>query len=147
MSHSIELFRDLTELIQRCIAGDRRSQGQLYEAFAPKMFSICLRYSKNREASEEIVQEGFVQVFKSLKNFKYSGSFEGWIRKIMVYCAIQHFRSKPKMYPVVNLETANLEETAEEEILAGLGKKELLTMVQSLPPSYRIVFNLHVLKG
>lgn len=147
MSNSSQLLENLAELIKGCIDGNRRSQGELYEMFAPKMFSVCLRYSKNKEEAEEIVQEGFVQVFKSLKNFNYSGSFEGWIRKIMVYCAVQHYRSKSKMYPVISFETANVEETANEEILSTLGKKELLAMVQSLPPAYRIVFNLHVFEG
>lgn len=147
MSNSSEFLEHITELIQGCIDGNRRCQKQLYEMFAPKMFSVCLRYSNNREEAEEIVQEGFVQVFKSLKNFKYAGSFEGWIRKIMVHCTIQHFRSKSKMYPVINFEAANVEETVNEEILARLGKKELLTMVQTLSPAYRIVFNLYVFEG
>jgi len=140
-------LEQIAELIQDCIDGNRRSQGQLYEMFAPKMFSVCLRYSKNKEEAEEIVQEGFVQVFKSLKNYKYLGSFEGWIRKIMVYCAVQYYRSKSKIYPVISFETANVEEPANEEILSRLGKKELLTMVQGLPPAYRIIFNLYVFEG
>jgi RNA polymerase sigma-70 factor (ECF subfamily) len=92
------------QLIQACINGDRHSQSSLYAQFAPKMFGVCMRYSKNREEAEEIMQEGFVQVFRSLHSFKCAGSFEGWIRKIMVYCAIRHFRSKPKMHPVINIE-------------------------------------------
>lgn len=136
-----------TELIQSCIDGDRYSQSQLYELFIPKMFAVCLRYSKNREDAEEIVQEGFVQVFKSLRSFKKEGSFEAWIRKIMVYCCIKHFRSKAKMHPVVNIESINLEEIGNEDIIARLGKKELLKMVQALPPAYRMIFNLYVFEG
>ena len=111
------------------------------------MFAVCLRYAKNREEAEEIVQEGFVQVFKSLKNFRHEGSFEGWVRKIMVYCAIQHFRSKSKMHPVVSIEKAELEETGNEDIIGQLSKKELLKMVQALTPAYRMVFNLYVFEG
>lgn len=136
-----------TELIQSCIDGDRYSQSKLYELFVPKMFAVCLRYSKNREEAEEIVQEGFVQVFKSLRSFKKEGSFEGWIRKIMVYCAIQHFRSKSKMHRVVHIETANVEEPGSEDILPQLAKKELLKMVQALSPAYRMIFNLYVFEG
>ena len=106
-----------------------------------------MRYSKNREEAEEIMQEGFVQVFKSLHNFKYAGSFEGWIRKIMVNCAIQHYRSKPKMHPVVDIENSQAEQIGNEDILARLQKKELLKMVQALPPCYRMVFNLYVFEG
>ena len=141
------LLEQETELIQSCVNGDRHSQSDLYDLFAPKMFAVCLRYSKNREEAEEILQEGFVQVFKSLKSFRYEGSFEGWIRKIMVYCCIKHFRSKAKMHPVVNIESVYSEEIGNEDILARLGKKELLKMVQALPPAYRMVFNLYVFEG
>lgn len=106
-----------------------------------------MRYSKNREEAEEIMQEGFVQVVKSLHNFKYQGSFEGWMRKIMVYCAIKHYRSKPKMYPIVNTKDSNAEQTSNDEILAILQKKELLNIVQALTPAYRLVFNLYVFEG
>lgn len=141
------LLEQPERLIQACINGDRSSQSCLYEQFATKMFGVCMRYSKNREEAEEIMQEGFVQVFKSLHNFKYAGSFEGWIRKIMVYCAIQHYRTKPKMHPVMDIENSQAEEMGNEDILAMLHKKELLKMVQALPPAYRLIFNLYVFEG
>ena len=142
-----DLLEQHAQLIEDCINGNRKSQSCLYEHFAVKMFGICMRYSKNREEAEEIMQEGFVQVFKSLHNFKYAGSFEGWIRKIMVYCAIQHYRSKPKMYPVVNIEDSNAMQMSNDDILTILQKKELLKMVQALTPAYRLVFNLFVFEG
>ena len=141
------ILEHFNQLIQDCIDGKRLSQNQLYKLFAPKMFAVCLRYAKNREEAEEIVQEGFVQVFKSLKNFRHEGSFEGWVRKIMVYCAIQHYRSKPQMHPVMNIENAEMNETGNDDAMTQLSKKELLTMVQALPPAYRMVFNLHVFEG
>ena len=141
------ILEQFNQLIQKCMEGNRLSQNQLYQLFAPKMFAVCLRYSKNREEAEEIVQEGFVQVFKSLKNFRQEGSFEGWIRKIMVYCAIQHFRRQSKMPRVVHIDTSTTEEACSEDILPALDKKELLKMVQALPPGYRMVFNLYVFEG
>ena len=141
------ILEHFNQLIQECIEGNRLSQGRLYQLFAPKMFAVCLRYSRNREEAEEILQEGFIQVFKSLKNFRHEGSFEGWIRKIMVYCAIRHFRSKPKMHPVVSIEKAEIKESGNEDIMGQLNKKELLKMVQALPPAYRMVFNLYVFEG
>ena len=145
--NSTVLLEQPKELIQACINGDRHSQSRLYEQFAQKMFAVCMRYSKNREEAEEVMQEGFVQVFKSLRSFKYAGSFEGWIRKIMVYCAIQQYRSKSKMHPVVNIETTQTEQICKEDILARIQKKELLQMVQALSPAYRMVFNLYVFEG
>ena len=141
------LLEQQTELIQACINGDRYSQSQLYELFAPKMFAVCLRYSKNREEAEDILQEGFVQVFKSLKTFKYEGSFEGWVRKIMVYCSIKHFRTKSNMHPLINIESVDAKQMDNEDIIARLGKKELLKMIQALPPVYRMIFNLYVFEG
>lgn len=136
-----------TTLIQSCIDGNQHSQSQLYELFVPKMFAVCLRYSKNREEAEEILQEGFVQVFRSLHNFRHEGSFEGWIRKIMVYCCVKHYRSRIKMHPVIDISSAHVEETGTEDVIARLGKKELLKMVQALPPRCRLVFNLYVFEG
>ena len=142
-----EILEKEKALIQSCIDGDRHAQSQLYALFVPKMFAVCLRYSKNREEAEEILQEGFVQVFKSLKKFKHEGSFEGWIRKVMLYCSVKHFRNRSKMYPVVNIESVSIEQVGNDEVMALLGKKELLKMVQALTPAYRMVFNLYVFEG
>jgi RNA polymerase sigma-70 factor (ECF subfamily) len=141
------ILKPLAQLIQACIAGDRASQGKLYDFFAPKMFGVCLRYSKSRVEAEEILQEGFIQMFRSLKNFRHEGSFEGWLRKIMVYSAIRHYRTNSNIYRVVPIETVMPDETGVEEISSVLGKKELLKMVQQLPPACRMVFNLYVFEG
>jgi len=136
-----------TKLIQRCINGDRQSQSQLYRLFAQRMLGVCMRYSKNREEAEEILQEGFLQVFRSLHSFKQAGSFEGWIRKIMVNCAIKHFRSRSKLNPVINIESVVERQCDDDDALGSLSKKELLQMVQSLSPAYRMIFNLYVFEG
>ena len=142
-----DLLQHPAQLIHACIKGDRQSQSNLYNEFAPKMLAVCMRYAKNMEEAEDIMQEGFVQVFRSLHNFKFAGSFEGWIRKIMVNCAIQNYRTKPKLYQVVDIENLNTEDICNEDILARLHKKELLKMVQALPPAYRLIFNLYVFEG
>ena len=93
------------------------------------------------------MQHGFVQVFKSLPNFKYEGSFDGWVRRIMIYSAIRHYHTKPKMHPVVEIENSQAMEIGNEDILTKIQIKELLKMVQALPPGYRMVFNLYVFEG
>ncbi|MGG9970158.1 RNA polymerase sigma factor [Ferruginibacter sp. SUN002] len=139
---------DITEkLIQGCIKGDRHSQSQLYKLLAPKMFVVCLRYSKSKEEAEEIVQEGFMKVFSFIDQFRSAGPFEGWVRKIMVNCALQRYRSKPQLHAVVNIDSSDLEPIGSEDILSGIGVKELLNMVQQLPPAYKMVFNLYVFEG
>ena len=111
------------------------------------MFIICLRYSKSREEAEEILQEGFMKVFEFLHQYKSSGPFEGWMRKIMVNCALQKYRSKGNLYPVIDIDNESGEYGAPEDIIAKIGTKELLKMIQQLPPAYRLIFNLYVFEG
>jgi len=133
-------------LIEGCARGDRQSQSQLYAQLSQKMFVVCLRYSRNREEAEEILQEGFIKVFEFIHQYKFAGSFEGWVRKIMVNCALQKYRSK-KLHAVVDIDPATIENLGNENIISQIGTKELLKMVQQLPPSYRMVFNLYVFEG
>ena len=146
-SKATDLLENYKDLIHACINGDRISQSNLYELFATKMFGVCMRYSKSREEAEEVMQQGFVQVFKSLGNYKFEGSFEGWVRRIMVYSAIRNYHRKSKMHIVVDIEKSQAMEMGNEDIITRLQKKELLKLVQALPPSYRMVFNLYVFEG
>src|SRR3954470_13323344 len=82
------------QLIENCIKGDRKSQKALYDLYSAKMYSICLRYSKNQMDAEDILQEGFVKLFNNLHRFRGEGSFEGWVRRIFVNTAIEHIRRK-----------------------------------------------------
>ena len=115
--------------------------------FAPKMLGVCMRYAKNREEAEEILHEGFLRVFTYIKNFKGSGSFEGWIRKIMVNCALLRYRNKSHLHAVIQSDVERPGTTTEPDILSKLDAKELLLLVQSLPAGYRLVFNLYVFEG
>jgi RNA polymerase sigma factor (sigma-70 family) len=136
------------QLISSCLAGTRASQGELYELYAGKMMVVCLRYSKNREEAEEILQDGFLNVFKHLHQYRYEGPFEGWIRKIMVNCALQKYRSKLYMHPVIALDDAHgAGKSYDQHIESDLSAKELLQTVQMLPPACRLVFNLYVFEG
>lgn len=135
------------QLIQGCIKGDRHCQSRMYDTYAPTMFGVCLRYAKNREEAEEILQEGFIRVYACLHQFRYEGAFEGWMKRIMVNCALQKYRSKTKMYAVVSLEVTGDEPEMNDETLTRLGTKELLKLIQRLPPAYRMVFNLFVFEG
>ncbi len=103
-----EHLEETRQLIRSCLAEDRNAQRNLYELYAPKMFGVCLRYAKNREEAEDICRKGSCRYYKSLQNFKFSGSFEGWIRKIMVYSAIAKYRGRSKLHSVLNIETENI---------------------------------------
>ena len=134
-------------LISGCIAGDRASQTKLYDLYGPGMMGVCLRYAKNREEAEDILLEGFLKVFSYINKFKGAGSFEGWIRKIMVNCALSRYRNKSQPHIIVRLDGSRYDEATETDIPSKLAAKELLAVIQSLPPGYRIVFNLYVFEG
>src|SRR3954471_18039361 len=98
----------LTEafLIEACLKGDRKSQKALYDRYAPKLFTLCLRYTKCYKDAEDVLQDGFIKLFGNLDKFKGDGSFEGWIRRIFVNTAIQHFVIRNfKLLDVSNLKT------------------------------------------
>jgi len=148
MSVKADIFlKTLDTLIQGCIDGDKHSQSRLYELFAPSMFGVCLRYAANREEAEEILQEGFLKAFECIYQFRFAGSFEGWIRKIMVNSALQKYRSRHHLHAITNIEVPDPGYFGDEDIMARLSVKELLNIIQLLSPAYRIVFNLYVFEG
>ena len=112
------------------------------------MYNVCLRFSRSGHEAEEILQEGFIKVFSALHQYRDEGSFEGWVRKIMVNTALQRYRKRASMHAVVSLDlTEELPVPEEDDVVTRLTAKELLGMVQELPPAYRMVFNLYVFEG
>ena len=134
-------------LIKGCVAGDRGSQAKLYHAYARKMMGICMWYAPNREEAEEILQDGFIRVFNYINKYNWSGSFEGWVRKIMVNCALSKYRNKTYLTPVLEFNADIHGENERHSVIELLEAKELVSMVQRLTPGYRIVFNLYALEG
>ncbi|SHE67759.1 RNA polymerase sigma-70 factor, ECF subfamily [Mariniphaga anaerophila] len=114
--------------------------------FAPKMFGVCLRYAKDRTEAEDNLQDGFIKVFSNVKNFRHEGSFEGWMRRIMVNVSLGKFRKQNVLYPVEDMTKYDSAEVS-DDILAKIGAEDLLELVQQLPPRYRMVFNLYVMEG
>lgn len=137
---------DLKNIVADCAKGNVRAQEKLYKMFAPKMFGVCLSYSRNRAEAEDNMQEGFIRVFKFIKNFRHEGPLEGWVRRIMVNVALTNARTQNVMHPVEDMsrfEPQNLP----NEIIAKISADELVELIQELPPRYRLVFNLYVLEG
>jgi RNA polymerase sigma factor (sigma-70 family) len=143
----VQSSEETEKLIEGCVKGERQSQNHLYLLLMPKMFGVCLRYSRNREEAEEVLQEGFIKVFEFIHQYKFTGSFEGWVRKIMVNCALQRYRNNKQMHAIVTIETAGVNQIGNEDILSQISAKELLKMVQQLSPAYRTIFNLYVFEG
>jgi RNA polymerase sigma factor (sigma-70 family) len=121
-------------------------QEALYQRFAPKMYGVCLRYAGNAEEAEDIVQEGFIKVFKKMDSFRSEGSFEGWIRRIFVNTAIEHFRRKNYLQPVTEKEESTVEGKY-LSVLDSLAEKDIIALIQQLSPGYRAVFNMYVIEG
>lgn len=135
-----------SDLINGCLKGDRRIQEELYRRFSPKMYAVCLRYAGNAEEAQDILQEGFIKVFKKLDSFRSEGSFEGWIRRIFVNTAIEHFRRKRYLMPVTEKEE-NTIEGKYLSVLDNLAAADIMALVQELSPGYRTVFNMYVIEG
>src|SRR5665213_3045491 len=121
-------------------------QRLLYDQFSPKMYGVCLRYAENTEDANDVMQEGFIKVYKSLSKFRSEGSFEGWIRRIFINTSIEHYRKKIKLYNVTEVQENTIEDT-DLKILSSLAVKDLLNIINELSPGYKQVFNMHVIEG
>lgn len=135
-----------TDLIEGCLQGNRKMQQELYERFAPKMYGVCLRYAGTATEAEDILQEGFIKVFKKMGSFRNEGSFEGWIRRIFVNTAIEHFRKKAYLQPITEWEETTVEGKY-LSILDELAERDIIGLIQKLSPGYRTVFNMYVVEG
>ena len=135
-----------SDLIAGCIEGNRRMQEELYNRFSSKMYAVCLRYAGNTQEAEDILQEGFIKIFKKLSTFRGDGSFEGWIRRIFVNTAIEHFRRKKYLQPVTEKEESTIEGDY-LNVLDGLAERDIIKLIQDLSPGYRTVFNMYVIEG
>jgi RNA polymerase sigma-70 factor (ECF subfamily) len=140
------MMTDLEENIRKCIKGDRKAQAALYRQFSSKMYGVCLRYSRDSAEAEDNLQEGFVRVFTRIEQFEFKGSFEGWIRRIMVNTALEKYRKKSPLHLVEDLVVYE-GTTLVEETLSSISAEDLLKMIQQLPPRYRMVFNLYAIEG
>jgi len=134
------------DLIEGCIRGDRKMQYELYQRFAPKMYGVCLRYAGKAEEAEDILQEGFIKVFKKVGSYRGEGSFEGWVRRIFVNTAIEHFRKKTYLQPITEYEESTVEGKY-LSVLDSLAEKDIVQLIQQLSPGYRTVFNMYVIEG
>jgi RNA polymerase sigma-70 factor (ECF subfamily) len=138
---------DDDKIIEGCKAGKKRAQSRLYKKYAPAMLGVCLRYCSNMADAEDVLQEGFIKVFNYIKNFRGEGSFEGWIRRIMVNTALTHIKKNTK-YSFEDIENIPSNYQEEEDVVyAPVSPEVLIEVIQSLPDGYRSVVNLHIFEG
>ena len=132
----------LDKLIQECKDRDRKAQEQLYLLFADKLFSICLKYSRNKTEAEDNLQDSFITVFDKIEQYNFKGSFEGWMRRITVNTVLQKYREEG----VFDIVSDNVQEEVPVDIPSDdISLDYLLQLIQELPDRYRLVFNLYVL--
>ena len=134
------------DLIEGCLLGNPVMQKNLYDKYAPKMYGICLRYAANTEDAKDILQDGFVKVFINLSKFKAAGSFEGWMRRIFVNTAIEHYRRKNQLYAISENQEENIP-NQDISALDELAAEDIIRLISELPNGYRTVFNLFAVEG
>lgn len=138
---------DDATLIIECVNGNPRAQRLLFDKFARTMFSVCLRYAKNEEQAEDVLQDGFVKVFGKLKDFKSEGSLEGWIRRIMVNTALDQIRKNNKQLGDTNIDDVGYKIENNDFIVESMMAEDLMKMVQAMPDGYKVVFNMFAIEG
>jgi len=135
----------LNKLIKKCIKQDAQAQGQLYKQFASKLFSLCLKYSKNYAEAEDNLHDSFITIFSKIDQYNHKGSFEGWLKRIAINTSLQRYREDVGVYDIIN--EGNIEDVSVDISEEDVSIDFLLKIIQELPDRYRLVFNLYVLDG
>ena len=137
----------LEQLVPPCRSGDRKAQKRLFDALAPKMMALCLRYIGDRPTAEDVLQDGFVTLFSRLDSYSGAGSFEGWARRIFVNTALMHLRKTDALKLSDDIEEARALFTEEATPVQKIGYRELMDLIGKLPPDARTIFNMYVVEG
>ena len=134
-------------LVKKCIEGDSQAQRMLFEKFAPKMLGVCMRYAKNTEQAEDVLQDGFIKVFTKLSHYSGNGSLEGWIRRIIVNTALDDIRKNVKFQDRVSVDDVDYKLDTNSHILEGLMAEDLMKLINEMPSGYKVVFNMFAIEG
>lgn len=133
---------ELNQLINDCKKNDRKAQEQLYRLYAPKLFAVCLKYSRNYTEAQDNLQDGFILIFNKIEQYSFKGSFDGWLKRVMINNVLQQYRTKT----FLSLADEDVSEDCEIEIEdEDISLDYLLKIIQELPDRYRLVFNLYVI--
>jgi RNA polymerase sigma-70 factor (ECF subfamily) len=135
------------EIIEGCLRQKRECQQELFKRYAGKMLSVCMRYARHQMEAEDVLQDAFIKIFDHLHQFQNKGSFEGWIRRVVVNTALKTFDRKSFTHEQYGLELREDFSAAEPSVFSQLSEAELLGLIARLPEGYRIVFNLYAIEG
>ena len=134
----------LEALIDRCKNNEAKAQGELYQLYSAKFYSVCLKYSRNYTEAQDNLQEAFITIFRTIGQFKHKGSFEGWLKRVTVNTVLQKYR-KQRVFDLVNEQQIEAVDEQVEDTTVPLDY--LLKIIQELPDRYRLVFNLYAMDG
>ena len=134
-------------LLKGCLNSDAISQRELYNKYSPKMLAVCYRFAHSREDAEDMLQEGFIKVFLQIHTFENRGSFEGWIRRIVVHTCINILKKNKKFNESVDIIHATGVQIREESVPAIIQAKQVVECIRMLPIGYRTVLNLYAIEG
>ncbi len=134
------------ELIKGCVKQNTSYQRMLFEQYAGKFMTVCLRYANDAMEAEDMLQEGFIRIFNNIHQFKFEGSFEGWMRRIVVNVALKHLQKKKLQFSEIKENHADIP-AIQAYAYNHLGEEEILKLINQLPEGYKIVFNLNVIEG
>lgn len=137
---------DEISLIKACSKGDNKAFKKIYDKHSGTMYSICLRYMNSPDEAKDVLQDGFIKVFKNMSRFTFSGSFEGWMKRIFVNTSIEHIRKRKAHLDVSELNTNELKLTDKIET-GSMDAEKMMELVQKLPTGYRTVFNMFIVDG
>ena len=138
---------DHHQLVKDCLKGKPSAQRELYNLFAGPMLGVCYRYTKSVSDAEDVLQEGFVKVFRNLNQYKFEGELGGWIRRIMVRTAINYLKKNSRYQSELVFTEDHLHPVSNNNIEIGMEAKEIAEMIRQLPTGYQTIFNLHAVEG
>ncbi len=134
------------KIIQACLKKDAKAQKAFYHHFSSSMYAVCLRYSNSKEDAKDILQEGFIKVFAKLNQYSGKGSLEGWMKRIFINTALEHYRVNKVYQEQSDVDAAY--SVAQASVAVGqLTQKEILTVMNGMAPGYRTILNLFVIEG
>jgi RNA polymerase sigma factor (sigma-70 family) len=135
------------QIVRNCIKGDSKAQRHLFDKYCRRMMGLCLRYATSRPEAEDMMQEGWIKVFKNISSFRFEGSLEGWIKRVMVNTCLEILRKNKMQYSEVEIETIEEMGYLQTNSAENLSAADLLKMIHRLPSGYRSVFNLYAIEG
>ncbi len=134
------------QIIKKCQSGNRKAQSELYRMYAPKLFGVCMRYARNKTEAEDFLHEGFVIIFSKINQFAFKGSFEGWMKRIMVNVSLEKYRTRYRLQTVEDI-TIYDDEPIASDVIDAIDAQLLVQFISELPPRYQMVFNLYAIDG